>query len=92
MMRLAGLDLTGDCVLELVTRLRRADLGNQADRIADALMSQRSEMTLTPPDRVAILTVLEDPPEGLEGLRAVLVAADDGPGGDGVRARSSEAA
>ena len=35
MMRLAGLDLTGDCVLELVTRLRRADLGNQADRIAD---------------------------------------------------------
>ena len=46
-------------------------------------MSQRSEMTLTPPDRVAILTVLEDPPEELEGLRAVLVAADDGPGGDG---------
>ena len=46
-------------------------------------MSQQSEVTLTPPDRVAILTVLEDPPEGLEDLRAVLGAADDGPGGDG---------
>ena len=74
MMRLAGLDLTDDCLLALVTRLRRADLGHQADRIVDALMSQQSEVTLTPPDRVAILTVLDDPPPaGLEELRSVLL-------------------
>jgi hypothetical protein len=47
MMRLAGLDLTDDCVLELVTRLRRADLGNQADRIVDAPTSHQSDALRT---------------------------------------------
>ena len=82
MMRLAGLDLTDDCVLELVTRLRRAELDHQADRIVDALMGQQSEVTLTPPDRVAILTVLDDPPAGLQELRARLLVERGAGGGE----------
>ena len=72
MTRRAGLDLTDDCFLALVMRLRRADLEGQADRIVDALTSGQSEVTLTPPDRVAIPTVLDDPPPGLNELCAVL--------------------
>ena len=53
-----------------------SDLDNQADRIVDALMSMQTEVTLTHPDRVAILTVLDDPPAGLEGLHAVLLQED----------------
>ena len=72
MMRLAGIELTDDCLLALVLRLRRADLDDQADRIVDALMSMQTEVTLEHPDRLAILTVLDDPPAGLTDLRAVL--------------------
>jgi hypothetical protein len=32
-MRLAGLDITDDCTLELVTRLRRADFAHEADTL-----------------------------------------------------------
>ena len=72
-MRLAGLDITDDCVLELVNRLRRAELDHQADRIEGALVSQQPDVALTIPDRVAILTVLDDPPAGLAELREVLL-------------------
>jgi hypothetical protein len=72
MMRLAGIELTDESLLELVVRLRGADLDDQADRIVDALMSMQTEVTLSHPDRVAILTVLEDPPDGLAELRGVL--------------------
>lgn len=72
MLRLAGLDITDDSILALVTRLRRADLDEQADTIVGALMSLQTEVALTNPDQVAILTVLEDPPAGLEELHAVL--------------------
>ena len=72
MMRLAGLDLTDDSLLALVTRLRRANLHQQADTIVGALMSLQTEVVLTPSDQVAVLTVLDDPPAELEELRAVL--------------------
>jgi hypothetical protein len=72
MMRLAGIELTDESLLELVVRLRGADLDDQADRIVHALMSMQTEVTLSHPDRVAILTVLEDPPDGLAELRGVL--------------------
>jgi hypothetical protein len=71
-MRLAGLDITDDCVLHLVTRLRRADFAQQADTIEGALVTGQSEVRLTIPDRIAIVTVLDDPPKGLTQLRAVL--------------------
>ena len=74
MMRLAGIELTDDSLLALVVRLRGADLDDHADRIVDALMSMQTEVTLEHPDRVAILTVLDDPPAGLEELRATLLA------------------
>jgi hypothetical protein len=73
MMRLAGIELTDESLLALVVRLRRADLDNQADRIVHALMSMQTEVTLTHPDRVAILTVLDDPPDGLAELRGALL-------------------
>jgi hypothetical protein len=73
-MRLAGLDVTDDCALELVNRLRRADFAYQADTIEGALVAEQRDVALTIPDRVAILTVLDDAPEGLAELRAVLLA------------------
>jgi hypothetical protein len=42
-MRLAGLDITDDCTLELVRRLRRADFTHQADTIEGALVSGQAE-------------------------------------------------
>ena len=68
-----GLDITDDCTLELVNRLRRADLAPQADTLEGALVSGQSEVGLTIPDRVAILTVLDDQPQGLAELRAVVL-------------------
>jgi hypothetical protein len=72
MMRLAGIEITEESLLALVVRLRGADLDDQADRIVDALMSMQTEATLTHPDRVALLTVLDEPPDGLAELRRVL--------------------
>jgi len=71
MMRLAGIEITEESLLALVVRLRGADLDDQADRIVDALMSMQTEATLTHPDRVALLTVLDEPPDGLAELRRV---------------------
>ena len=44
------------------------------DTIEGALVSGQPDVALTIADRVAILTVLDDPPEGLAELRAVLLA------------------
>jgi hypothetical protein len=73
-MRLAGLDITDDCTLELVRRLRRADFTHQADTIEGALVSGQAEVSLTLADRLAVLTVLDDPSEGLAKLRGVLLS------------------
>ena len=72
-MRLAGLDITDDLVLDLVTRLRRADFAHQADTIEGALVAQQAEVALTIPDRIAILTVLDDPPPGLASFGGVVL-------------------
>ena len=64
-MRLCGLDITDDCVLHLVTCLRRAVFAQQADTLERALVSQQAEVGPTIPDRIAVLTVLDDPPKGL---------------------------
>jgi hypothetical protein len=73
-MRLAGLDITDDCTLELVTRLRRADFAHQADTIEGALVSGQADVSLTIADRIAVLTVLDEPPDGLAHLRRVLLS------------------
>ena len=49
MMRLAGIDLTEESLLQLVVRLRRAGVDEQADRLLDALMSMQTEVTLAHP-------------------------------------------
>ena len=84
MLRLAGIDLTEESVLALVVRLRRADLDEQADRIVHELMSMQTEVTLRDPVRIAILTVLDDPPDGLAELRGVLLRERVGAERDGV--------
>ena len=43
MMRLAGLNITDDCALELVRRLRCADFAHQADTIEGALVLGQAE-------------------------------------------------
>ena len=73
-MRIAGLDITDDCTLELIKRLRRSGFGEQADTIEGALVSGQPEVSLTVPDRVAILSVLEVPPEGLAPLQEALLS------------------
>ena len=83
-MRLAGIEVTEDSLLALVLRLRDADLHDQADRIVEALMSMQTEVTLEHPDRVAILTVLDHPPAGLEELRATLLTEHVGRIRDGL--------
>ena len=83
-MRLAGLDITDDLALELVTRLRRADFAYQADTIEGALVAEQPDVALTIPDRIAILTVLDDPPSGLEELRGVLLREHVGRVRDGL--------
>jgi hypothetical protein len=55
-MRLCGLDITDDCILHLVTRLRRAAFAHQADTLEGALVAQQAEAGLTIPDRIAVLT------------------------------------
>ena len=74
MMRLAGLDITDDCTLELVRRLRRGEFEHQADTVEGALVSGQAEVSLTLADRLAILTVLDDPPDGLAELQEVLLS------------------
>lgn len=83
-MRLDGLDITDDCTLELVIRLRRADFAHQADTIEGALVSGQPEVSLTIPDRVAILAVLDDPPAGLAQLRCALLSEHEWRRGQGM--------
>ena len=47
-------------------------------------MSMQTEVTLAQPDRIAILTVLDDPPAGLEELRATLLQEHVGRMRDGL--------
>jgi hypothetical protein len=83
-MRLAGLDIMDDCLLGLVARLRRAGFQHQADTIEGALVSAQPDVSLTIPDRVALVAVLEDAPEGLAELRGVLLEEHVGHVRDGL--------
>jgi hypothetical protein len=60
-------------VLELATMLRRTDYAHTADTLEGAAVTNQSDIALTIDDRVAILSVLEDPPAGLTELRATLL-------------------
>ena len=71
---LAGLPIPNELVLDLAGRLRDSGLDNTAERLEGACAdSERRVVALTIPDRESILRVLEDAPEGLGELRAVLL-------------------
>jgi hypothetical protein len=71
--RLAGVPVKKRLVLELAIMLRRSDYAHTADTLEGATVTNQADVPLTVADRIAILNVLEDPPEGLEELRATLL-------------------
>ena len=68
---LAGIPIPARLVLELARRLRDAELVDTAERLEGAYDREARIVALEISDREAILRALEDPPAGLEELRAV---------------------
>jgi hypothetical protein len=69
-MMLCGLPIRDELVLELAKMVEDEDL---ADRLETAYSRETKVLALTFADRDGILRALEDPPAGLEELRAVLL-------------------
>jgi hypothetical protein len=72
-MCLAGIPVAGDEVVELVVRLRAADITTVADHLERTLDRGTRIVALDEDERHAILRVLEECPDGLLELRATLV-------------------
>ena len=72
-MRVAGLNIADDLLLDLAEQLRRRGFADPANKIEDAWVADESDVNLTIPDRVAILAVLDDPSMDLAQLRGVLI-------------------
>ena len=68
---LAGIPIPARLVLELARVLRDTELVDTAERFEGAYDRQARIVALEVSDRVGILRALEDPPAGLEELRAV---------------------
>ena len=69
-MHLAGVPIQDELVLELA---RLVDDPVLAARLEDAYGSMTKLLALTIPERETIIRALDDPPDGLEELRAVLL-------------------
>ena len=82
-MMVAGLRVQEGLVRELATTLLDAGADDTAAKLEAAVHLGERIVPLTGPDREAILGVLDNRPDGLEELRAVLLAQrDDASGGD----------
>jgi hypothetical protein len=68
---LAGVPVPDRLVLELVRRLRDAEMVDTAERLEGAHDREARIVALEIHDREAILRTLEDAPPGLEAIRAV---------------------
>ncbi len=73
-MMLAGLPVPNDAVQELAGILWDAGATELADRLKLALEHDVKLLALTLDERALMLSALEDPPEALAELRAVLLA------------------
>jgi hypothetical protein len=73
-MRLAGVELSNESVVELCSMLRDEFYFKAADTLERALLEDRPEDGLTIRERTAILDVLDDAREELAQLRDVLMA------------------
>jgi delta 1-pyrroline-5-carboxylate dehydrogenase len=71
---LAGLPVPPDAVEELVGLVRAADADDLADRLERAVAEEVKLLALTLDERAVMLAALEDPPQQLAELRAVLLA------------------
>jgi hypothetical protein len=72
-MMLAGIPVADRHVLELARRLRSAALNDAAERLEDAYDREAKIVALTVAEREAIISVLNDCPDGLAELRATLL-------------------
>ena len=70
---LSGIPIPARLVLELARRLRDTELVDTAERFEGAYDRQARIVALEVSAREGILRALEDPPAGLEELRAVLL-------------------
>ena len=73
-MQLAGLGVPDEQVLDLVDMLRDAGYEQTAERLRWAVRYGDELVGLRIADRLAILDVLDEAPEGLTDLRGVLVS------------------
>ena len=81
---LAGIPIPARLVLELARALRDAELVDTAERLEGAYDREARIVALEISDREAILRALEDPPAGLEELRAILLQEHVGRVRDGL--------
>jgi hypothetical protein len=72
-MMLAGVPVLADAVANLVETIRATGADELADRLEQALEDDVKLLALTIEERAIILAALEDPPDGLTELRAVLL-------------------
>lgn len=70
---LAGLPVSNDATSELAILVRTTGGDELADRLERALNHDVKLLALTIPERTIILSALEDPPQPLAELRAVLL-------------------
>ena len=73
-MMLAGLPVPNDAVHEAADLVRDAGADDLADRLEHALETEVKLLALTLDERALMLSALEDPPQELAELRAVLLA------------------
>jgi len=71
---LAGIPVASDLVLQLADRLALFGADDTAVLLLIAHASRDETVGLSISDREAIISVLYDPPDGLDRLRATLVA------------------
>ena len=71
---LAGVPVTADSTAELVSIVRTAGAVELADLLERALDDQVKLLALTIDECAIIISQLEDPPDGLAELRAVLLS------------------
>lgn len=79
--RVDGVHVSDELVLELAGRLRREGFEWTAVRLERALMWGEQSVSFTPVDRECVFQVLDDPPAGLVQLRAAVLMARDEPEG-----------
>ncbi len=73
-MMLAGIPVLAAATTELADIVRAAGADELADRLEQALADEVKLLALTIDERAVILASLDDPPQGLSELRAVLLS------------------